>query len=87
MQSLIVPQPLRGAGESSAATGADDAAGVLLAWHVLDGDEAEEGQLVAEVEFGSEVVEVTASRWGVVRQVVPVGGEVRAGEEVGGLDD
>lgn len=60
---------------------------MLSAWYAQDGEEVEEGQLVAEVEYGPEVLQVTASRWGLVRKVVAVGDEVMPGEEIGALDD
>ena len=80
MQSLTVPEPAPG-------SPGIDGPGVLTAWYAQDGEEVEEGQLVAEVEYGSEVLQVTASRWGLVRKVVGVGDEVAPGEEIGALDD
>ena len=80
MQSLLVPDPPPGSPEP-------DGPGVLSAWYAEDGEEVEEGQLVAEVDYGSLVLQVTASRWGLVRKVIPVGDEVQPGDEVGALDD
>ena len=58
--------------------------GVLLEWHVDEGESIDEGELVAEVESEKSVGEVEAREDGVLRRTyLEVGGEVPPGTPIG----
>ena len=63
-----------------------DAEGVLATWFVADGEQVEEGELLAEVAVDKVDVEVTAPAAGTVRLLVAEGEAAKQGMVIARLD-
>jgi pyruvate dehydrogenase E2 component (dihydrolipoamide acetyltransferase) len=57
--------------------------GTVTAWLVAEGSEVTAGQAICEIETDKVTEEILAEDDGVLRQLVPVGAVVAAGEVIG----
>jgi pyruvate dehydrogenase E2 component (dihydrolipoamide acetyltransferase) len=65
----------------------DMTTGVIAAWHVAEGDQVREGDVLFEMETGKSMMEVEAPASGTIRALAPVdGAELPVGTCVAWID-